>query len=62
MTALVNSCEAEVAVLSHFAVLNATPQQRLIAGSGELGFVGVIQSERDGLASEPVADIVGVAW
>ena len=47
--------------MTHFAVFGAVDGEWLVAGGGEFGAVGVVQSEGDGLAAEPVADVVGVA-
>ena len=61
VTGLVDAEEAEVAVLAHFAVLGAVDCEGLVARGGEFGAVGVVESQRDCLAAEPVADVVGVA-
>jgi len=61
VTGLVNAEEAEVAVLTHFAVFGAVDGEGLVARGGEFGAVGVVESQRDCLAAEPVADVVGVA-
>ena len=61
MSSLVDAEEGQVSVLTHFAVFGAVDGEWLVAGGGEFGAVGVVQSEGDGLAAEPVADVVGVA-
>lgn len=48
VTALVHTAEAEVAVLSDLAILHAVVNDRLVAGCGELGFVGVVQGQAAG--------------
>lgn len=58
MARFVDTSEGEVAVLAHFAVFHAIVHEGLVAGSGELGRVGVVQGERDGLSAEPIADVV----
>ena len=57
----VHAQEAEVAVLAHLAVLGAVDDEGRVAGGAELGRVDVVDLEGDGLAAEPVADVVGVA-
>ena len=61
MAAFVHAQEAEVAVLAHLAVLGAVDDKGRVAGGGEFGFVSIVDGEGDGLAAEPVADVVGVA-
>jgi len=61
VTGLVDAEEAEVAVLAHFAVFGAVDGEGLVARGGEFGAVGVVEGQRDCLAAEPVADVVGVA-
>ena len=57
MATFVHSQEAEVAVLAHFAVFGAVHDERNIARGPEFGRVGVIDLERDGLTTKPVADV-----
>lgn len=58
---LVDAEEAEVSVLAHLAVFGAVDGEGLVAGGGEFGGVGVVEGQRDCLAAEPVADVIGVA-
>lgn len=58
---LVNTGEREVAVLAGLAVLDAVDHHGDVTGGAELFSVGVVHREGDGLAAEPVADVVGVA-
>ena len=58
---LVDPHEAEVAVLPHLAVFGPVDDEGGVACGAELGRVGVIDLERDGLATKPVADVVCVA-
>jgi len=53
--------EAEVAVLAHFTEFGAVDYEGGVVGGAEFGAVGVVDGERDGLAAEPVADVVCVA-
>lgn len=55
MSRLVDACKAEIAILSHLAVLGAVDHHGLISGSPELGTVGVVDVETDCFAAEPVA-------
>ena len=57
----VHAQEAEVAVLAHLAVLGPVDDEGGVAGRAELGRVDVVELEGDGLAAEPVADVVRVA-
>ena len=57
----VDAGKAEVAVLARLAVLDAVDHHGDVVGGLELGGVGEFQGEGDGLAAEPVADVVGVA-
>lgn len=61
MTSLVNTGEREVSVFAGLAVLDAINEEGFIASCLELLAVLVLGSERDSLATEPVADVVGVA-
>jgi len=58
---LVDTGEGEVAVLARLAVLDAVDDQGRVARGAELGRVFVVGGQGDGLAAEPVADVVGVA-
>lgn len=58
---LVDPQETEVAVLPDFAIFVAIDDKGGIAGSCKLLFVGVIHGEGNGFATEPIADVVGVA-
>lgn len=60
VTGLVNTGEREVAVFAGFAVLDTINEEGLIASSLELLAVLVLCGEGDGLATEPVADVVCV--
>lgn len=42
MASFVNAQEGQVSVLTHFAVFGAVDGERLIAGGGEFGAVGVV--------------------
>ena len=57
----VHAQEAEVAVLAHLAKLGPVDDERDVARGAELGRVDVVDFEGDGLAAEPVADVVCVA-
>ena len=57
----VHAQEAEVAVLAHLAVLGPVDDEGGVACGAELGRVDVVDFEGDGLAAEPVADVVRVA-
>ena len=59
--ALVHPGEGEVAVLARLAVLLAVDHEGDVGRLAELGCLGVLGGERDRLAAEPVADVVGVA-
>ena len=61
VSSLVDAREGEVAVLPALAVLHAIDRHWCVAGLAELLRVRVVQVERDGLAAEPVADVVGVS-
>lgn len=60
MAGFVDAEERQVSILTHFAVLGAIDREGFVAGGCELGRVGVVQCERDCLAAEPVADVIGV--
>lgn len=54
MAGLIDAQEGEVAVLPHFAVFGAVYEEGRVARGAELGGVGVVYGERDGLAAEPL--------
>ncbi len=58
MASLVNPGEREVSVFAGFAILNTINQEAGVAGLLELLGMRVLQGEGDGLATEPVADVV----
>ena len=58
---LVHPQEAEVAVLAHLAKLGPVDDKGRVARGAELGRVDVVDLEGDGLAAEPVTDVVCVA-
>lgn len=49
-----------VSVLPDFTVLGSVDGEGLVSGGSELFGVRVVERERDGLSSEPVANIVCV--
>lgn len=57
----VDAREREVAVLARLAVLDAVDRKRRVACLVELVCVRPLRAQRHRLASEPVADVVGVA-
>ena len=57
---LIHAQETELAVLAHFAVLGAVDDKGGVAGGVEFFRVRVLQCEGDGLAAEPVADVVSI--
>lgn len=61
MAGLVNSEEAEVAVLAHLAVFLALDNERNVACLGKLGLVGKVELLGDGFTAKPIADVIGVA-
>ena len=61
MSGLVDPSEAEIAILPHLAVLDVVDDEGRVAGGVEFLGVRVVDLLRDGLAAEPVADVVGVA-
>ena len=58
MASLVNASEGEVTIFSDFAVLHATPFERLISSRSKFLLVRIFNRQTDGLASEPVTDVV----
>ena len=61
MPRLVYTHEAKIPCLPHLAILRAINDEGLVARGAELLSVGEVERERDGLAAEPVADVVRVA-
>ena len=61
MARFVNSHEAEISILSYFSVFFTVNDEGGVVGSAEFCAVGVVDGEGDGLAAEPVADVVGIA-
>jgi hypothetical protein len=59
MAGFVDAQEGEVAVLADFAVFGAVDEKGRVVGGAELGGVGVVYGEGDGLAAEPLG---GVSW
>lgn len=57
----VDASEREVSALAGFSILDAAVDERFVAGGEEFGFVGVVQCLRDGLTTEPIADIIRIA-
>ena len=50
-----------VSILPDLAVFRSVNHEGLVSSRGELFGIGVVELERDGFASEPVADVVSVA-
>ena len=61
MSGFVDSCKAEIAILPDLAVLDVVDHEGRVAGGVELFRVRVVDLLGDGLAAEPVADVIGVA-
>ena len=61
MPRFVDSEEREIPILPDLAVLRSVEDERLVAGGAEFSAVGVVDGEGDGLATEPVADVICVA-
>lgn len=61
MTRLINTGEREVTILPRLAILDTIDEEGRITGLLELLAVLVLRREGDGLAAEPVADVVCVA-
>ena len=61
MACFIDTHEAEISILPHFAILGPIDDERCIACSAKFGGVGVINLEGDGLAAEPITDIVCIA-
>lgn len=60
VSGFVNAEETQVAILADLSVLSAVDGEGLVAGCSEFLAVGVVQGKRNGLATEPVADVVGI--
>ncbi len=58
---LVHAQKGELAVLADFAVFGAVDDKGGVAGGVEFLGVGVFEGERDGLAAEPIADVICVS-
>ena len=61
MSGFVDPREAEIAILPDLAVFDVVDDEGRVAGCVELLGVRVVDLLGDGLAAEPVADVVGVA-
>lgn len=61
MPRFVNSHEAEISILSYFTIFFPIDDEGGVVGSAKFCAVDVVDGEGDGLAAEPVADVVGVA-
>lgn len=61
MPGLIHSQKTEIPVLSHFAVLGSINDKRDVTSLREFLGVSVPNFIRDGFASKPVTDIVGIA-
>jgi hypothetical protein len=61
MSRFIHPSEREVAILASLSIFHSVNEERRIAGGLELFAVLVLGCEGDGLAAEPVADVVGVA-
>jgi len=60
VTRLIHTSKGEVSVFASLAVFHTVNEERRITGSLELFAVLVLGCEGDSLATEPVADVVGV--
>lgn len=60
MPRLVNPHEAEFTILSHFAIFGSVHHEGSIAGLAKFMAVCVVDGERDGLATKPIANEIGV--
>ena len=58
---MVDGWQRTVSVLPDFTVFRSVDGEGLVSGGGELLGVRVVECERDGLAAEPVTDVVCVA-
>lgn len=60
MTSLVNASKREVTILAGLTIFDAIHGEGSISRRAELLAVGIFGCERDGLAAEPVADVICV--
>lgn len=60
MSAIVNPHEAKISLLPHGTIFGPTHYKGRISSSPELVCMGIVDSETDGLASEPIADVVSI--
>lgn len=60
VASLVDASEGEVAILARLTVLHPVNEEGRVPGGLELLAVLVLHGEGDGLAAEPVTDVVGV--
>lgn len=61
MPRIVNTHEAEIAVLAYLAVFDAIDHERSVACGTEFGAVGVGGGQGNSFAAKPVADIICIA-
>lgn len=61
MAGFIHAQEGELAVLADFAVLGAVDDEGSVTGGVEFLGVSVVEGEGDGLAAEPVADVICVS-
>lgn len=61
MACLIDASEGEITILASFPILDAVDFQGRVPCASELGGLGVVRSEGNGLTAEPVADVIGVA-
>ncbi len=60
MTRLINSHKAEIPILPHFTNFFSVDDERCVISSAKLCAVGVVDGERDGFPTEPIADVVSI--
>lgn len=60
MACFIDTCEAEVAVLTDLTIFCTINNHWLITRSLELGAVCVTQSQRDRLSTKPVTNVVSI--
>ena len=60
MARFIDTHEAEIPILAHFTVLFSINKERCITSCAEFGSVRIINAKGDGLAAEPVTDVVSV--
>lgn len=60
MASLVDAQEAEVAVLSDFAVLFSVGKEWLVTGGSELFAICIVDLKRECFAAEPIAYVIGI--